>query len=295
MNIEKVAINIGAIEKLKEETRSEYLKEIISLYEKRVHQIFGTIFSPIAIMNYGMKEAREAKLYLDAISKTNNFGKQNTPKGKKEIETYIRDFQDKNNRELVNESIKKLKEFQIEYPNITDFLDNNNLNSLVNFWTSFETTLKDVWKVSLNKNPEKYFHNITKRVDFSDLPGFSNKTINLGVLAQYNFDISKSLGDLLSPKFDFTSIKGIKISYQSLFTTKNNDLSFMDSETLNQLEISRHLIVHRAGIIDNDYLRRTKKIGEVLGENIKFSTEEYFNMYNESISATAKLIKALDD
>ncbi len=107
--------------------------------------------------------------------------------------------------------------------------------------------------------------------------------------------MSNNLGDILAPKYDFTGTKGIKTAFKELLNLGKEDLTFLDDKDLSQLEITRHLIVHNAGIIDEDYLRRSSRENENLNDRITISHEDAGNMINASVESVIGLISLLED
>ena len=108
-------------------------------------------------------------------------------------------------------------------------------------------------------------------------------------MSKYDFNISNNLGDLLASKFDFTSVKGIKKSYQDLLQLNDTELTYFDDTNLLQLEIIRHILVHNAGRIDSDYLKRSSRKGEILNIRIELTAEEF----NEYINCGIKALKSI--
>jgi hypothetical protein len=86
--------------------------------------------------------------------------------------------------------------------------------------------------------------------------GISSKQIAVGLAAKYSFDLRNCLGTILQPKFDFTGVSGIKKAYKAVFSESESLLDALDELRLNELEATRHLIVHRAGIVDEEYSNR---------------------------------------
>jgi len=292
MEVDKIELDIEKIEESLESVENVDLKNILNIYKQRIDQIFGSIVLPIAIMNHGFKGAKYMQYWLEGAISTKNVGKEKTEKGKKEIEEFIRQKQKENSS--FDDSVKELKALRKDIPFIDDAIKNNGLNILVNTWTAFEASVKDAWKIVLNKYPKKFIFNVTKNQDLSELDGFNSKNISIGLLAKYDFNISNHLGDLIVSKFDFTGINGIEKSLESLLKLKKEELKFLKNDSLNQLEIIRHLIVHNAGVIDADYLKKSKRENEVLNEKLKLTSNEISKMCNESIYATVATIELIE-
>ncbi len=83
----------------------------------------------------------------------------------------------------------------------------------------------------------------------------------------------------------------IKKSFKDLFSLSNTEVEFMDNESLNQMEIIRHILVHNSGVIDNKYLSRSKRNNEEVGIQIELQIDEMNEMINASINAIINLFK----
>jgi hypothetical protein len=133
--------------------------------------------------------------------------------------------------------------------------------------------------------------NILKESDKNNIDGISGKSISIELLGKYEFNLNNKLGEILSNKYDFTGCSGIKKAFIDLDKKKKDKLNFLDNPIAYKLEITRNLIVHNAGIIDNEYLKKTSIPDQILGELIDLNIEQY-NQFEESISLT--LIAILD-
>lgn len=191
---------------------------------------------------------------------------------------------------ISNEAIKLLESFK-EISLIENAIRIQALNSLVNIWTIFESCTKEVWKYLLNNYQSNFLSNILKESDKNNIDGISGKTISIELLSKYEFNLNNKLGEILSNKYDFTGCSGIKKAFIDLDKKKKDKLNFLDNPIAYKLEITRNLIVHNAGIIDNEYLKKTSIPDQTLGELIDLNIEQY-NQFEESISLT--LIAILD-
>jgi hypothetical protein len=58
-------------------------------------------------------------------------------------------------------------------------------------------------------------------------------------------------------KFDFTSVSGAKKAFEAAFPKSPSIRSVFDEPLLAELEATRNVIVHRAGLMDETFARRT--------------------------------------
>ncbi len=129
------------------------------------------------------------------------------------------------------------------------------LSVLSGSWTAFECVATDCWEAALNRG-----HSSLARRALSTLPDepgeISSRQIPVGLAARHNFDLRNCLGSILKTKFDFTSVSGIKKAFKSAFSETDELFELLDEPLLTELEATRHLIVHRAGVVDEEFKRR---------------------------------------
>ena len=124
--------------------------------------------------------------------------------------------------------------------------------------------------------------------------GFNSKTIPLNILSKYNYDLSRHLGEILSIKYDFTGVDGLKKAFIDLFNLEEKEINFLNENKIIQHEISRHIIVHNAGIIDSKYLVRSKRANETINQKIHLDITEINDMINYSINCVKQLLLLAD-
>ncbi len=123
-------------------------------------------------------------------------------------------------------------------------------------WTALECIAADCWVAALNTSPIPLAQRALSSIP-EEPQEISSKQIPVGLAAKYNFDLRNCLGTILRSKFDFTSVSGMKKAFKAAFSDNNELIDILSKPLLCDLEISRHLIVHRAGIVDEEYNRRT--------------------------------------
>jgi hypothetical protein len=167
--------------------------------------------------------------------------------------------------------------------------------ALLSSWTSFECVACDSWEAAVNVRPLVLGHPafVNLPQDTEGITGLETKSVSVGLLARYGFDIRGKLGTLLKQRFDFTGVSGIRKAYTAAFGDKLPLDSILGNENLSRLEAVRHAIVHRAGIADELYLKRTNST-IALGTPIEVDDEMEEAFLNASFDAGCSLLEHID-
>lgn len=129
-------------------------------------------------------------------------------------------------------------------------------------WTALEILSRDLFVLLLNARPslvERLAEDDIARRRF-DMGKFARET-----LAQYGYDLSKSLGSVLASQQDLSDYQAIKSVYKALFPSDTKLQEALASDDLRLLSAQRNLIVHRRGIVDDEY-RRISKSSQAAGD-----------------------------
>jgi hypothetical protein len=116
----------------------------------------------------------------------------------------------------------------------------------------------------------------------------------VGLAARHGFDLRHCLGTVLKSKFDFTSVSGIQKAYKVFVPNDEFIERLLADPELGELEATRHVIVHRAGKVDEEYRRRTKSKLPV-GTVASFSREQSAWFCHKSAYAGAGLLSFVND
>ncbi len=131
------------------------------------------------------------------------------------------------------------------------------LSGVLAVWTAFECLAADMWVAALNERLFPFGADALSAVSPSDAEhGISGKHVSVGLLRKYGFDLRDKMGNALRSKFDFTGVSDVKKAYSAAFGHADVLASILGSQKLSELEATRHLIVHRAAIVDEDYKNR---------------------------------------
>jgi hypothetical protein len=197
-------------------------------------------------------------------------------------------------------------------------------------WTAFEVLAGDLWKASVNAQPE-YLAGLTgdagrieRRVrgeseseadsqddaddHFHGRPA-SDKTVTLSEmhkLTRGTYDIRGQLGSLLaeSKKVEFTGLEAIREAYSLAFPPKlrrarsaNIDTALADT-AFDALSAVRNLLVHKGGVADDEYRKKTRMSAYAPKlqpqEALRLDGETVVKLVNPASQACVRLIKAVD-
>lgn len=137
-------------------------------------------------------------------------------------------------------------------------------------WTVLECVATDCWVAAVNANAQPLGQMAITSLEDQEPGEISSKQIPVGLAAKHGFDLRFCLGDLLKSKFDFTSVVGIKKAYKVFGPLSDYVEEAFAFPLLSELEATRHVIVHRAGKVDEDYKKRLQSVLEI-GTTISFS------------------------
>ena len=126
-------------------------------------------------------------------------------------------------------------------------------------WASFETLAKDLWATCINARPRSIALIIltSKKGAAKDRP----KSISFQTIAKYGLNLQDKVGTVLldEEKYDFTSLRGIRLAYEDAFCVAlANDLEKMNqlvfsSQELRVASAYRHVLMHNGGMVDDDF------------------------------------------
>lgn len=175
-------------------------------------------------------------------------------------------------------------------------------------WSSFETLASELWEGAVNAHPQTlaYLRGRTQgrfTVDSSQkaAPSDQGRTIRLDDLERFNYAISEKMGTIHveAGKVSFDSLSGIREAYAAAFSSDYTSIDDpLKYEILDVASQVRHVIVHRAGKIDEDYLRKTQHLttaptGEV-NQTLQLDGEVVAAQLSGLLSCGTELTAAVD-
>ncbi|HYF51040.1 MAG TPA: hypothetical protein VEJ63_16625 [Planctomycetota bacterium] len=124
-------------------------------------------------------------------------------------------------------------------------------------WTAFECFAVDLYKETFNVKPELF-----------DPEALEKKQLLFKDVMTYGFDVRNRMGSILYDKFDFKSLCKIAANYELAFgkckNRKRIENVFKNADLV-QLEQTRHVLVHKAGIVDVCYIQNMSAVQRNIG------------------------------
>lgn len=81
--------------------------------------------------------------------------------------------------------------------------------------------------------------------------------IPLELLSEYGYDLSRNMGNAFSQQQDFSDLNSMKSVLTSLFPKAEDLVAILSCRQMWVLSQQRHLIVHRRGMVDQQFLDKT--------------------------------------
>lgn len=288
-----------------EEIKIDEFKELGEKFKENMEQLDLMISLPITICT--IERAKLSLLPLELRAEIRRRIRQ-AKSGKKEgREEYLKDKQaiwkteyEPRMHEIVSEAMGKgeeifgalLKEDFIYQPYQALLYA-----GIVWTWCSFEVLMKDLWEAALNMGGKQIRKNILGSITRSPRAQsdrfMQGKYLSLDYLAKFDYNLSSSLGRALSYKFDFSSPYGIKEAYLCTFPRSVTIKEALQNKALVELEARRSVIVHRAGVLDNEFCNKTGTKRREIGKKLELSSEDVYQFGNAVIDIGLKIMKAV--
>ncbi len=128
----------------------------------------------------------------------------------------------------------------------------------INAWTTYESLATDLWIAAVNSRPSKLGHRIAKPT--ADGAG---KSILFDEIAIHRFDVRDHVGDILATKYNFNKLDELKGAYSRAFGKDSSTARLLFDQKLRMASQVRHVLVHRGGIADQEFIDNTKGIPEM--------------------------------
>ncbi len=157
-------------------------------------------------------------------------------------------------------------------------------------WGAFEVLSRDVFKEYLNRTPGAYARLVA---DVDVRRRFELGKVSLERVADFGFDLSAKLGELLADQNDLSDCGTIKASLLALFPTNSRLRTALGQRDLWKLFQQRNLIVHRRGIVDCRYLEATGDEREN-GTSLVLKPRELTGHIEIVVEAASALLSAAD-
>jgi hypothetical protein len=296
--LEKIEIEVDEPQAVAKSLKSKELQFVAGVYSKNVNDILGLLALPYFFVSVGIDNALRTQFFLQAVAETKILLKSKEDKAK--VQAYAERLakqakEDQNSPQNPSKETNRQLASLLENEKVSEAVRSLLFAGVSAGWAAFESAAKDTWVVALNSRPKLLAQPaFAKLTDDAATEGLNAKHVSVGLLARHGFDLRAKLGLLLSDKFDFTGVAGIRTAYTSAFGKSSSFDTMFNEQNLATLEATRHLIVHRAGFVDEDYKRRTKDIIP-LGHQLHIDGARVCELVNSSITTCCKMIRQVDD
>jgi hypothetical protein len=190
------------------------------------------------------------------------------------------------------QAIKDLEPF-IDHPLVSMASKELMRQSVVLAWIAFEALATDLFVLALNSAPD-----LTIRVlrDEQCKKRFQLRDITR-IIEQHGFELSNRMGDVLKSLGNLDDPETIKAVFQVICPNNEPLRIALAQPDLWKLYQRRNLLVHRAGVVDNQFLEKT---GEQFGVGTKLpvvseDVSRFLNLVRgvgkEMITAVAESVK----
>jgi hypothetical protein len=178
-------------------------------------------------------------------------------------------------------------------------------------WTAFETLVGDLWVAAVNAHPRtladlagttkgRYVIGRGDRSEPGDSPASGDKAVKLSWLQRFGYDIADRMGTIHRERFSFDRLSGIRQAYAAAFAKNAEKIDkYLSDEVLDAVSQVRNAIVHRAGVADDEYVRRAQRLPAApkvdAGQQIIFDGESFCTLMVPMLECVDGLIYAIDE
>lgn len=154
-------------------------------------------------------------------------------------------------------------------------------------WSAVEVLARDAFVYLLNNRPT-YAELLL--ADPTNRKRFSAERVEWQTLAAYDYNLSSRLGSYLISKADLKSVLAIRAAYGALFPTADELQKLLRDRCLWNLSHKRNLIVHKRGIVDQQYLDST---GDTLaiGDDLWVAPSEVEELLEATLKAGSEIVR----
>ena len=195
----------------------------------------------------------------------------------------------------------------------------NGLEAILSFcvtgtWTAFETMAGDLWEAALNVHPSGLSELKGKRKsgqkpsDVNETPDLrgddsaesaSLKMVPLAELIRHEYEIRGKMGSVPRARQRFDHLAGIREAYRLAFFKNFEQVdAALTDDVIDALNAVRNLIVHRAGVVDETYEKRSRHLDipkAPIGQPIFLDGEIVAKLMESVISSSLHLLVAVDE
>jgi hypothetical protein len=190
-------------------------------------------------------------------------------------------------RSLISAAAANLVTFDVAYDELSRGGEELLRQCTVLIWSSLEVLAQDLFIAILNRQPQSVI-NLIRDEDARRL--FQIKALQFETLAEFGYDVSGHMGDILARARSIDSIPVMKIVYRILSSGCREVIEALNDRVLWLLVQRRNLIVHRRGIVDADYLAATADNLDI-GSELIISPEQLATYLTAAMRAASALLQ----
>jgi hypothetical protein len=295
----ELTIELGSLRDLTKSLKSEALRSLAEAFLENTESTSGIMALPLWFAHQTAERSEFNEFLVVRLVERLMLSRWQEPGEIKplrsdEVAQEWSNKRDPNSEELKTRVRRELRN-SLAGPGPQNAFRNLVLSTVSGLWTSFEVLTTDLWVTAVNAYPHVYAGRCLARAERSqDSEDFDGKQVSVRLLSKYGFDLRQKLGEILRPKFDFTCLSGQSRAFTAAFGRADELESIFADANLNELEATRHVIVHRAAVADEEFIRRTGSHNPV-GVKIQIEPGRAISLLNIVLLAGCKLLKFVDE
>ena len=165
--------------------------------------------------------------------------------------------------------------------------------AITNLWTAIEMFTGDLWEAALNCHPQELSQLKGRR------SGAEQPKMDISHIHRHDYNLAEVMGTLLKDRYKFTNYHSIKDAYSDAFARDFPDIDTIIPPEIDALDCARNLLVHRAGIVDDKFIGRTRNSGLfgqlAVGDQMPVNGPIFSTFSVATATAAASLYRAVDD
>lgn len=154
-------------------------------------------------------------------------------------------------------------------------------------WSAIEVLARDAFVYLLDSKP-LYAELLV--ADPANRKRFSAERIEWQTLATYGYNLSSRLGSYLISKADLSSVLAIRGAYSALFPAAADLQKLLADRRLWSLNHKRNLIVHKRGIVDQQYLASTGDTFAI-GDDLWVTPSEMEELLESTLNVGMEIVR----
>lgn len=272
LNVPRFTVDVTKLENLTKHLRREFAS-IATVFLRNFEKIRCIHMMPYHVAADGVAQLFQTAKYVEAALRSPKRGpeavQENTAAARKLFEDFLRHENSRDELALgIDHTIQQL----MRRPDFREAIQMLFFVSVPLLWTAFETVVRNTWVALVNRADSRTVQRIFNfSAESESDPRTTGRGVSIGMLAKFDFDLRGKFGLVLQDKFHFSSLSGMLRAYRAV--SENFPRNVFETKELKRAEQLRHLIVHNAGIIDEQH----KKISGALqsiGEEVDLTDED---------------------